>query len=175
MLAFRALRPSLLTLLAALSGLLTLALAGLLLFMLIKGAQPNRPSTALPGNTYITTAQTAAHLHSDGSAADATVDFAINQTVYITYTVSDAGPGNVTVKLYHNGSFFAEQTHTFSRRSSYNAYFLFQPASAGEWEADLYWRAPGAAGDGSLEQRLTFLVGETSHQRGSMAGNKGSL
>lgn len=175
MLAFRALRPSLLTLLAALSGLLTLALAGLLLFMLIQGAQPNRPSTALPGNTYITTAQTAAHLHSDGSAADATVDFATNQTVYIAYIVNDAGPGVVTVKLYHNGGFFAEQTHTFSRRSSYNAYFLFQPPSAGEWEADLYWRAPGAAGDGSLEQRLTFLVGASSRQHGSLTLNKESL
>lgn len=175
MLAFRALRPSLLTLLAALSGLLTLALVGLLLFTLIKGAQPNRPPTALPGNTYITTAQTAAHIHSDGSAADATVDFAVNQTVYIAYTVNDAGPGVVTVKLYHNGGFFAEQTHTFSRRSSYNAYFLFQPPSAGEWEADLYWRASGAAGDGSLEQRLTFLVGEASRQRGSVALTKGNL
>lgn len=169
MLAFRALRPSLLTLLAALSGLLTLALAGILLFTLIQGAQPNRPSTALPGNTYITTAQTAAHIHSDGSAADATTDFATNQTVYIAYTVSDAGPGDVTVKLYKNGSFFAEQTHTFPRRSSYNAYFRFQPTSAGEWEADLYWRAPGASGDGSLEQKVTFLVGETSYQRGSVA------
>ena len=175
MLAFRALRPSLLTLLAALSGLLTLALAGLVLFMLIKGAQPNRPSTALPGNTYITTAQTAAHIHSDGSAADATVDFATNQTVYIAYTVNDAGPGVVTVKLYNNGGFFAEQTHTFSRRSSYNAYFLFQPSSAGEWEADLYWRAPGASGDGSLEQKLTFLVGETSRQHKSVMFTKERL
>jgi hypothetical protein len=174
-LAFRALRPSLLTLLAALSGLLTLALVGFLLFTLIKGAQPNRPSTALPGNAYITTAQTAAHIHSDGSAADATVDFAINQTVYIAYMVNDAGPGVVTVKLYNNGGFFAEQTHTFSRRSSYNAYFLFQPPSAGEWDADLYWRAPGAAGDGSLEQRVTFLVGETSRQHGNVTRNKGSL
>jgi hypothetical protein len=169
------LRPSPLTLLAALSGLLTLTLVGLLLFTLIKGTQPNRPSTVLPGNAYITTAQTAAHIHSDGSAADATVDFAINQAVYITYTVNDAGPGVVTVKLYHNGGFFAEQTHTFSRRSSYNAYFLFKPANAGEWEADLYWRAPGAASDGSLEQKVTFLVGETSRQHGSVALTRESL
>ena len=161
MVAFRTFRPSLLTLLATLSGLLALALVGVLFLTLVKGAQPGQPSTALPGNAYITTAQTATHIHSDGSAADATADFAIKQPVYIAYTVNDSGPGIVTVKLYENGNFFAEQTHTFSRRSSYNAYFLFQPPTAGEWEADLYWRVPGASGDGSLEQKVTFLVGET--------------
>lgn len=169
MVAFRTFRPSLLTLLATLSGLLVLALAGVLLFTLLKSAQPNRPSSALPGNTYITTAQTASRILADGSPADASDDFALNQPVYIAYTVNDAGPGIVTVKLYKNGSFFAEQTHTFSRRSSYNAYFLFQPTAAGAWEADLYWRAHGASGDGSLEQRVTFLVGETSRQSGSLA------
>ncbi len=155
----RALRLSPLTLLVMFSGCLTLALGGGLLFAMLSSARQGRPSTALPGNAYISAAQTASGVRVDGSPRDAQDDFAINQTVYITYLVSDAGPGDVIINVYANKSFFASTEHTFPQRSSYNAFFQFQAPRAGNWEADLYWRAPGAAGNGTLEQRVTFLVG----------------
>ncbi len=155
-------RLSPLTVLVVLSGLTTLALVATLLILLVRGPSHSRPSTNLPGNTYITTAQTASAVHPDGSAADSVTDFTLNETIYISYTVTDAGPGTVTIKLYNNGVLFAQTTHDFPRRSTYNAYFKFTASQAGNWEADLYWRAPGATGDGTLEQRVTFLVEATA-------------
>lgn len=166
--AFRAFRPSPLALLALFSGCLTLALGGGLLFALLSSARQDRPSSALPGNTYISAAQTASGVHPDGSPNDAQDDFAINQTVYITYLVSDAGPGTVIINVYANQTFFASTEHTFPQRSSYNAFFQFQAPRAGNWEADLYWRAPGASGSGTLEQRVTFLVGAGALRSGDL-------
>jgi hypothetical protein len=165
--ALRTWHLSPLTLLLVCSGCLTLALGGGLLFAFVSSARQDRPSTALPGNTYISAAQTASGVRADGSPSDAQDDFAINQTVYITYLVSDAGPGTVIINVYVNNSFFASTEHTFPQRSSYNGYFRFQAPRAGNWEADLYWRAPGAGGDGILEQRVTFLVGANGLRGGA--------
>jgi hypothetical protein len=156
-------RPSPLTLLAALSALITFALVGSLIFVLIHTMpQKSAPDTRPAGGAYITTAQTTSGVDKNGSPIDSTTSFGAGQTVYIAYTVTDAGPGTVTIKLYNNGAFVDSTTQQFPQRSSYTAYFHFTAASAGNWEADLYWQNRGAAGDGSLEQRITFLVGNTS-------------
>lgn len=171
----RAVRPSPLTLLAVLSGCLTLALTGLLLFEIVSNTRQEQPLAAMPGNTYISIAQTATGVRPDGSPRDAQDDFAVNQTVYITYLVSDAGPGIVTIKVYANNEFFVSSEHIFQQRSSYNAYFQFQAPRAGNWEADLYWRALGAAGNGTLEQRVTFLVEASAQNSSSLVLNVPAL
>lgn len=154
--------PSPLTLLVALSILIALALAGAILVVLTRNTHQENPPAGLAGNAYITTAQTASGVDKNGIALDSTTSFSVGQTVYIVYSVTDAGPGAATIKLYDNGTFVDSMLQTFPQRSSYNAYFQFQAARAGAWEADLYWQQRGAAGDGSLEQRVTFLVGASS-------------
>jgi hypothetical protein len=151
-----------LTLLAALSALVTLALVGGLIFVFMSRSTQGGPPSTLAGGAYITTAQTASGIHQDGSPVDSLTSFNVGQTVYIAYTVTDAGPGTVTIKLYANGVFVDSLNHQFQQRSSYNAYFSFQATKAGDWEADLYWQQRGASGDGALEQRVTFLVGDAS-------------
>lgn len=156
------LRFSPLTLLAALSALVTLALVGSLIFVFAHNNQQSSPSTALAGGTSITTAQTASGVHQDGSPIDSATSFSVGQTVYIVYTVTDAGPGTATIKLYQNGVFVDSMQQQFAKRSSYNAYFTFPASKAGDWEADLFWQQRGKPGDGSLEQRVTFIVGGAS-------------
>ena len=151
-----------LTLLVALSILTTLALAGAILVVMVQNAHQESAPTDLAGNAYITTVQTAAGIDQNGRATNSNTSFSIGQTVYIVYTVTDAGPGTATIKLYDNGSFVDAMSQQFPQRSSYNAYFRFQASKAGDWEADLYWQRGGAAGAGSLEQRVTFLVGVSS-------------
>jgi hypothetical protein len=155
-------RLSLLTLLAAFSGLITLALVGSLLVILLRGTPQSHPSTAAAGGAAITTAQTASGVHRDGSPIDSLTSFRVGQTVYIAYTVTDAGPGTATIKLYDNGIFIDMMSQQFQQRSSYNAYFSFPATQAGDWEADLFWQQHGKPGDGALEQRVTFLVGTSS-------------
>ncbi len=154
--------PSPLTALVALSILTTLALVGAILVVIIQNAQQESMPTGLAGGAYITTAQTASAIDKNGEALDSNTSFRIGQTVYVVYTVTDAGPGTVTIKLYDNGAFVDSMRQQFPQRSSYNAYFRFPATRAGDWEADLYWQNGSAAGDGSLEQRVTFLVGTSS-------------
>jgi len=154
--------PSPLTLLAALSALITLGLVGVLLFVLAHHMPQTGPATNAAGGAYITTAQTTSGVHRDGSPVDSITSFSSGQTVYIAYTVTDAGPGTATIKLYDNGRFVDMLTHQFQQHSSYNAYFSFPATQAGDWEADLYWQNRGAPGVPSLEQRVTFLVGSAS-------------
>ncbi len=158
-----------LTLLAAFSALITLVLVGALIYVFIPKTASNGPSPALAGGNYITTAQTTSGVHQNGSPVDALSSFSVGQRVYIAYTVTDAGPGTATIKLYDNGRFIDTMSQQFQQRSSYNAYFTFRAASAGDWEADLYWQNRGAAGVASLEQRVTFLVGEASALPGQTA------
>ncbi len=155
-------RLSPLTILAALSALITLALVGGLVFVLFHSRQPGGPSTSIAGGRFITTAQTASGVHQDGSPLDSATSFRLGQKVYVAYTVTDAGPGTATIKLYDNGVFIDSMSQQFQQHSSYNAYFTFPATKAGDWEADLYWQARGAPGDGSLEQRVTFQVGDAS-------------
>ena|GEM_PF-1859328 len=155
-------RPSSLTLLIALSILLTLALAGGLIFVFVQRAPQGGPASGVAGDRYITTAQTASGVHPDGSPIDSTTSFNLGQTVYVAYTVTDAGPGTATIKLYANSLFIDSMTQTFQQHSSYTAYFSFKASKTGDWEADLYWQNRGAAGDGALEQRVTLLVGTDS-------------
>jgi hypothetical protein len=155
-------RVSPLTLLAALSAVITLALVGSLIFVLLHQAEQVGPASSLAGGAYITTAQAASGVRQDGSPVDAASSFRVGQTVYIAYTVTDAGPGTATINLYDNGVFVDSMTQQFQQRSSYNAYFSFKATKAGDWEADLYWQNRGSTGSGSLEQRVTFLVGQTS-------------
>jgi hypothetical protein len=155
-------RLSPLVLLAAISGLITLALVGSLIVVFVQNAQHSGPSPGVAGGTSITTAQTASGVHPDGSPIDSLTSFSVGQMVYIAYTVTDAGPGVATIKLYDNGVFVDTMSQQFQQHSSYNAYFSFQAKKAGDWEADLFWQPRGASGVGSLEQRVTFLVGETS-------------
>jgi hypothetical protein len=150
------------TLLAAFSALITLALVGTLVYVFLPRTSDSSPSTTLAGGNYITTAQTASGVHQNGSPLDSLSSFSIRQNVYIVYTVTDAGPGITTIKLYDNGLFVDTMSQHFQQRSSYNAYFTFQATRAGDWEADLYWQNRGAPGTGSLEQRVTFLVGGSS-------------
>jgi hypothetical protein len=151
-----------LTVLAALSALITLALVGVLLYVFLPKTSQGGPPSTLAKGAYITTAQTASGVHQNGSPVDAQTSFSVGQKVYIAYTVSDAGPGIATIKLYNNGLFVDSMNQQFPERSSYNAYFSFQATQAGDWEADLYWQNRGAQGSGSLEQRVPFLVGATS-------------
>jgi hypothetical protein len=157
-------RLSPLTLLAALSALITLALVGSLIFILVHARQPGAPSPTIAAGKFITTAQTASGVRSDGSPLDSVTSFSVGQKVYIVYTVTDAGPGTATIKLYDNGVFVDSMSQQFQRRSSYNGYFTFPATKAGDWEADLYWQTRGTPGDGSLEQRVTFQVGDASTQ-----------
>ncbi len=160
-----------LTLLAASSALITLALVGVLIYVFLPKTPGSSPSTTLAAGSYITTAQTASGVHQNGSPLDALSSFSIGQKVYIVYTVTDAGPGTATIKLYDNGRFIDTMSQQFQQRSSYNAYFIFQATKAGDWEADLYWQNRGTPGTGSLGQRVTFLVGEASALPGpSVAG-----
>ena len=154
--------PSPLIVLIALSILTALALAGAILVVMARNTPQESPSTGLAGNRYITTAQTASAIDKHGMALNSTTSFSTGQTVYIVYSVTDAGPGTATIKLYDNGAFVDAMVQSFPQRSSYNAYFQFQATRAGNWEADLYWQNRGAAGDGALEQRVTFLVGASS-------------
>lgn len=151
-----------LTLLAALSILITLALLGGLIFVFAHRTPSGGPPSTAAGGKYITTAQTASGVRQDGSPRDSATSFNVGQTVYIAYTVTDAGPGTATIKLYNNGVLVDTMTQQFQQRSSYNAYFSFRATQAGDWEADLYWQQRGATGDGALEQRVTFLVGNAS-------------
>jgi hypothetical protein len=160
------------TLLAAFSALLTLALVGTLMYVFLSKTQSGSPSRALAGGNYITTVQTASGVHPNGSPLDSLSSFSVGQKVYIVYTVTDAGPGAATIKLYDNGLFVDTMSQQFQQRSSYNAYFTFQATRAGNWEADLYWQNRGAPGSGSLEQRVTFLVGESSADPGQAALGK---
>jgi hypothetical protein len=153
--------PSPLTALVALSILTTLALVGAILVVIVQSAHQESMPSGLAGGTYITTAQSASGIDKNGRATDAKTSFSVGQTVYIVYTVTDAGPGTVTIKLYDNGAFVDSMSQQFPQRSSYNGYFRFPATKAGDWEADLYWQNRGA-GDGSLEQRVTFLVGASS-------------
>lgn len=155
-------RLSPLALLAVFSALITLGLIGGLILVLVQNAQHNGPSTAVAGGASITTAQTTSGVQKDGSPIDAVANFSVGQTVYIAYTVIDAGPGTATIKLYDNGVFVDTMSQHFQQHSSYNAYFSFPARKAGDWEADLFWQQSGAPGAGSLEQRVTFLVGATS-------------
>lgn len=155
-------RLSPLALLAAFSALITLALIGGLILIFVQNAQPSSPSKAVAGGASITTAQTTSGVRQDGSPIDAAATFSVGQTVFIAYTVIDAGPGTATIKLYDNGVFVDTMSQQFQRHSSYNAYFSFPARKAGDWEADLFWQQRGAPGGGSLEQRVTFLVGDTS-------------
>ena len=155
-----------LTLLAAFSALITLALVGILIYAFLPKTPGSSPSTTLAAGSSITTAQTASGVHQNGSPLDALSSFNIGQKVYIVYTVTDAGPGIATIKLYDNGRFVDTMSQQFQQRSSYNAYFTFQATQAGDWEADLYGQNRGAPGTSSLEQRVTFLVGEASAQPG---------
>jgi hypothetical protein len=155
-------RLSPLTLLAAFSALMTLALVGSLIFVFIQSNQPGHPPSQPASGTSITTAQTASGVHADGSPLDSLTTFSVGQTVYVAYTVTDAGPGTATIKLYANGVFVDSLNHQFQKRSSYNAYFSFPARQAGDWEADLFWQQSGKPGDGSLEQRVTFIVGNTT-------------
>ncbi|HLW00155.1 MAG TPA: hypothetical protein VKT82_15910 [Ktedonobacterales bacterium] len=160
-----------LTLLAAFSALITLALAGTLIYVFLPKTQGGSPSATVAGGNYITTVQTSSGVHQDGSPLDSLSSFSVGQKVYIVYTITDAGPGIATIKLYDDGLFVDTMSQHFQQRSSYNAYFTFQATKAGDWEADLYWQNRGASGIGSLEQRVTFLVGEASAQPGpSVAG-----
>jgi hypothetical protein len=157
-------RLSPLVLLAVISGLITLALVGglIVVFVQTQNAQHRGPSGAVAGGTSITTAQTASGVHPNGSPIDSLTSFGVGQTVYVAYTVTDAGPGVATIKLYDNGVFVDMMSQQFQQHSSYNAYFSFPAKKAGDWEADLFWQPRGTSGTGSLEQRVTFLVGETS-------------
>src|ERR1051326_2180357 len=155
-------RLSPLTLLAVFSALITLALVGGLIFVFVSNNQSDSPSTTIAHGASITTAQTASGVHQDGSPLDSITSFSVGQTVYVAYTVTDAGPGTATIKLYADGVFIDSMNQHFQKRSSYNAYFSFPARKAGDWEADLFWQEPGKSGDGSLEQRVTFLVGNTS-------------
>jgi hypothetical protein len=152
-------RLSPLTLLAALSALITLALVGSLIFLLTHKTPQGGPAATPASGIAITTAQTASGVHPDGSPLNSITSFNVGQTVYVAYTVSDAGPGTATIKLYNNGAFVDTMSQQFQRRSSYNAYFSFPATQAGNWQADLYWQNRGKTGVGSLEQRVTFLVG----------------
>jgi hypothetical protein len=146
-------------LLIALSILLTLALGGVLLFLLLRPApHPGTPASS----THIVLAQTSSGIDQFGAPTDATTSFAVGQAVYITYTISDAGPGTATITLYHTGSLVDTQSQHFPRRSTYNAYFLFHPAQPGRWEADLSWQAAGSPPPGTLEQKVPFLVGDAT-------------
>jgi hypothetical protein len=148
-------------LLIALSIFLTLALGGALLFIFLAPTSERGPAN-VTSSKHIAAAQTASGVNQQGVPTDANNSFAIGQRVYIAYLVNDAGPGTVRIKLYNNGALIDTQTQHFARRSTYNAYFVFQAEQAGNWEADLYWQAPGIPGDGTLEQQVTFLVGSTS-------------
>ncbi len=154
--------PSLLTLLAALSALVTLALAGELILVFVQRSQQGQNPPTLANGDHITTAQTASGIRQDNSPIDSITSFRVGQTVYIAYTVTDAGPGNATIKLYNNGILIDTMSQQFPQRSSYNAYFSFQATQTGNWQADLYWQNQGETGQGSLEQRVTFLVGSAS-------------
>ena len=156
------LRLSPLTLLAAFSALMTLALVGGLIFVFTQSHQSGHPPSQLAGGTAITTAQTASGVYADGSPLDSLTTFRVGQTVYVAYTVTDAGPGTATIKLYANGAFVDSQHQQFQKRSSYNAYFSFPARQAGDWEADLFWQQSGKSGEGSLEQRVTFIVGNSA-------------
>ncbi len=160
--ARRHFRFSPLTLLAAFSALITLALVGTLIFVFVQGNQAGHPPPQPAGGASITTAQTASGVRSDGSPVDSLTTFHVGQMVYIVYTVTDAGPGTATIKLYANGVFVDSLSHQFQKRSSYNAYFSFPARQAGDWEADLFWQQGGKAGEGSLEQRVTFIVGDAT-------------
>lgn len=155
-------RLSPLTILAALSALITLALVGSLIVVLIHNSQPGGPSPTIAGGSFITTAQTASGVRQNGSPLDSLTTFSVGQNVYIAYTVTDAGPGTATIKLYDNGVFIDTMSQQFQQHSSYNAYFTFRATKAGDWEADLYWQTRGTPGNGSLEQRVTFQVGSAS-------------
>ncbi len=147
-------------LLIALSILLALVLAGVLLFLLLPA--PSSGPASVVSSKHIATAQTASGVDQQGNPTDATDTFATGQTIYITYTVNDAGPGTARIKLYNNGRLIDTQAQQFTRRSTYNAYFVFQATQPGNWEADLFWQSPGTTGDGILEQKVTFLVGSAA-------------
>jgi hypothetical protein len=153
-------RFSLVHLLIALSILLALVLGGLLLYLRLTA--PSGGPASVVSSKHIATAQTASGVDQQGAPTNADDSFAVGQTVYIAYLVNDAGPGSVRIKLYNNGSLIDTQAQHFARRSTYNAYFVFHATQAGNWEADLYWQEPGATGDGTLEQKVTFLVGNTA-------------
>ncbi len=155
-------RPSSLTLLIVLSVLLTLTLAGGLVFAFVQRAPQGGPASGAAGDSYITTAQTTSGVRPDGSPIDSATSFHLGQTVYVAYTVTDAGPGTATIKLYANTIFIDSMTQVFQQHSSYTAYFSFQVSQTGDWEADLYWQNRDAAGAGALEQRVTFIVGNGS-------------
>ncbi len=154
-------RFSLVHLLIALSIVLALVLGGILLYLRLTAPAGSGPASVV-SSKHIATAQTASGVDQQGAPINANDSFAVGQAVYITYLVNDAGPGTVRITLYNNGNLIDTQTQHFARRSTYNAYFVFHAAQAGNWEADLYWQEPGAAGDGTLEQKVTFLVGNTS-------------
>lgn len=147
-------------LLIALSILLALVLAGILLVLLLPASSSG--PTSVVSSQHIATAQTASGVDQQGNPTDATDAFTIGQTIYITYTVNDAGPGTAHIKLYNNGRLIDTQTQQFTRRSTYNAYFVFRATQPGNWEADLFWQSPGDSGDGTLEQKITFLVGSSA-------------
>lgn len=151
-------RFSLVHLLIALSIVLALVLGGILLSMRLTAPSGSGPAPVV-SSKHIAAAQTASGVDQQGVPINANDTFAVGQAVYIDYLVNDAGPGSARIKLYNNGSLIDTQAQHFARRSTYNAYFVFHATQPGNWEADLYWQEPGTAGDGTLEQKVTFLVG----------------
>jgi hypothetical protein len=154
-------RRSFLHLLIALSILLALVLGGILLFLFLISPSGSSPASIV-SSKHIATAQTASGVDQQGVPTDANDTFAVGQTVYIAYLINDAGPGTVRITLYNNGHLIDTQDQQFTRRSTYNAYFVFPATQPGNWEADLYWQQPGTTGDGTLEQKVTFLVGSAA-------------
>jgi hypothetical protein len=125
--------------------------------------QPAAPATSVapdlpvaPTTQTITQVATAKSITSDNRPAERATEFAAGDTVYITYTVANAGPGDfLDVQLYRNGQALALQDTrtTFDKGTSYHGYYSYRPTEAGEYRVEFSFNGQPVPG-----QVATFTV-----------------
>jgi hypothetical protein len=117
----------------------------------------------LSGSQYIDNARMASSVSSTGQLLQASSNFTVGQTIYVTMTVHQiAYPGTICLNWYINNRLVTPFTYSANPGDlslpQSNAYFYIQPTAAGPGYVEIYWASTTSCTDETLAQRVTFTV-----------------